>query len=160
MHNVIADPTRNTMESSTLIDLIVTTRTDLVSATGVFPLGILDHDLIYATVRLKNKRPPPRVIKVRDLKKMDLERFKSDIENAPFQVAFTFDDTDDVLWAWQSLFDNICNTHAPRKEVKIKSQAPPWMTNEIRIKMNRRFKLFKLAVASKCPIQWSEYKRA
>ena len=91
---------------------------------------------------------------------MDLERFKSDIENAPFQVAFTFDDTDDVLWAWQSLFDDICNTHAPRKEVKIKSQAPPWMTNEIRIKMNRRFKLFKLAVASKCPIQGSEYKRA
>ena len=85
------------------------------------------------------------------------ERFKSDIENAPFQVAFTFDDTDDVLWAWQPLFDEICNTHVSWKEVKIKSQAPPWMTNEIRIKMNRRFKLFKLAVASKCPIQWSEY---
>ena len=156
MHNVIADPTRNTMESSTPIDLIVTTRTDLVSVMGVLPLGISDHDLIYAPVHLKNKRPPPRVIKVKDFKKMDLERFKSDIENAPFQVAFTFDDTDDVLWAWQSLFDDIYITHVPWKEVKIKSQAPPWMANEIRIKMNRRFKLFKLAVASKCPIQCSE----
>ena len=46
------------------------------------------------------------------------------------------------------------------KEVKIKSQAPPWMTNEIRVKMNRKFKLFKLAVATKYPIQWSEYKCA
>ena len=79
---------------------------------------------------------------------MYLERFKSDIEYATFQVAFTFDDTDDVLWAWQSLFDDICNTHVPWKEVKIKSQAPP------------RLKLFKLAVANKCPIQWSEYKCA
>ena len=91
---------------------------------------------------------------------MDLERFKSDTEYAPFQVAFTCNDTDDVLWAWQSLFDDICNTHVPWKEVKIKSQAPPWMTNEIRIKMNRRFKLFKLAVATNCPIQWSENKCA
>ena len=80
---------------------------------------------------------------------MDSERFKSDVEYAPFQVAFTFDDMDDVLWAWQSLFDNICYTHVPWKEVKIKSQASPWMTNEIRLKMNRRFKLFKLAVATK-----------
>lgn len=55
MYNVINDPTRNTMEP---IDLIVTTRTDLVSATGVFPLGISEYDLIYATLRLKNKRPP------------------------------------------------------------------------------------------------------
>ena len=91
---------------------------------------------------------------------MDLQRFKSDIENAPFQVAFTFDNTDDVLWAWQSLFDDICNTQAPWNELKIKSQAPPWMSNEICIKMNRRFKLFKLAVATKCPIKWIEYKCA
>ena len=120
MHNVITNPTRNTVESSTLIDLVVTTRLDLVSTTEVFPLGISDHDLIYATIRLKNIRLPARVIKVRDSKKMYLERFKSDIEYATFQVAFTFDDTDDVLWAWQSLFDDICNTHVPWKEVKLR----------------------------------------
>ena len=61
MHNVITNPTRSTMESSTLIDLIVTTRIDLVSTMGVFPLGISDHDLIYATLRLKSKRPSARV---------------------------------------------------------------------------------------------------
>ena len=37
MHNAISNPTRNTMESS-LIDLIVTTRIDLVSTTGIFNL--------------------------------------------------------------------------------------------------------------------------
>ncbi|KAK2547179.1 hypothetical protein P5673_033005 [Acropora cervicornis] len=58
MHNVITNPTRNTMESSTLIDLVVTTRIDLVSTTGVFPLGISDQDLIYATIRLKIKDCP------------------------------------------------------------------------------------------------------
>lgn len=126
-----------------MIDLIVTTWTDLVSSTGVSPLGISDHDLIYATLRLKNKRPPPRVIKIRNFNKMDLENFKFDLEYAPFHVTEIFDDKDDCLWAWQSLFNDICNDHVPWKEVKIKSQAPPRITNDIRIKMNRRFKIFK-----------------
>ena len=71
MENVIQEATRQTITSSSLIDLIVTTRKDLVSATGVFPLGISDHNLIYATIRLKNKRPPPIIVKTRDYKRMD-----------------------------------------------------------------------------------------
>ena len=71
MENVIQEATRQTITSSSLIDLIVTTRKDLVSATGVFPLGISDHNLIYATIRLKNKRPSPIIVKTRDYKRMD-----------------------------------------------------------------------------------------
>ena len=159
MQNIITVPTRTTIESSTLIDLIVTTRRDLVSSTGVFPLGISDHDLIYASLRLRHKRPPPRLIKIRNYKNFDEKSFKSDLVNAPFHVTECFEDMDDILWAWQSLFNTICDNHAPWKEVKIKSQAPPWITSDIRLKMNRRFKLFKLAVSSKCPIKWSEYKK-
>ena len=65
MQNVVQEPTRVTTTSSTLIDLIVTTRKDLVSSMGVFPLGISDHNLIHATIWLKNKRPPPKLIKIR-----------------------------------------------------------------------------------------------
>ena len=35
----------------------------------------------------------------------------------------------------------------------------PWITCEIRHKMNRRYKLFKAAISSKRPEQWSYYKR-
>lgn len=159
MQNVITEPTRTSATSSTLIDLIVTTRKDLVSSTGTFPLGISDHDLIYATLRLKNKRPPPKIIKIRDYKRMNIENFRRDIETAPFHIASTFEDPDDLLWAWQNLLDDICDDHAPWKEVKVKSCSPPWITNEIRFKMNRRYKLFKSAVTTKCPDLWSEYKK-
>ena len=113
MHNVITKPTRITIESSMLIDLIFTTRTDLRSSTGVFPLGISDHNLIYATLRLKNKRPRPRVIKITNFNKMDLKNFKFDLENVPFHVTEIFDDKKDCLWAWQSLFNDICNDLVP-----------------------------------------------
>ena len=100
MENIITKPTRTTIDSSTLIDLIVTTRRNLVSSTGVLPLGISDHDQIYATWRLRLKRPPPRVIKIRNYKNFDLKSFKSDLVNAPFHATECFEDMDDVLWAW------------------------------------------------------------
>ena len=159
MENVIQTATRITLTSRTLIDLIVTTRKDSVGITGVFPLGISDHNLIYATLCLKNKRPSPKFITTRNYKRLDEERFRNDIETAPFHVASVFEDEDDVLWAWQHLFNSICDEHAPLKQVKIRSISAPWISNAIRYKMNKRYKLFKAAVASKCPMLWQEYKQ-
>ena len=64
------------------------------------------------------------------------------------------------MWAWQSLFVNICDEHAPWSEVKIRSRSAPWITNEIRHKIDKRFKLFKAAVTKKCPELWKNYKQA
>ena len=41
-----------------------------------------------------------------------------------------------------------------------KSSVPsPWIRNSIRLKMNRRFNLFKRAVETKDPNTWADYKR-
>ena len=159
MRNVISEATRVTLSSCTVIDLIVTTRKYLIPSSSVSPLGISDHSLIYATMNLKKKRPPPQCITVRDYKKLDLDAFRYDLATAPFYVASVFDDADDVQWAWQNLFDNIYNHLAPWKQVQIRSTSAPWISDEIRYKMNRRYKLFKKAVNTKCPILWQEYKR-
>ena len=53
MHNVVSDNTRITPTSSTLLDLIVT-RKDLITK-RVFSLGISDHNLVYATMKLKQR---------------------------------------------------------------------------------------------------------
>ena len=159
MQNVINEPTRVTPTTSSLIDLIVTTRKDLVTSSAAVPLGLSDHNLIYATLRLKNKRPPPTIIKTRDYKKLDKMVFHRDISTAPFDVGSVFDDPDDRLWAWQTLFLDICNDHVPYKEVKIRSQSAPWITNEIRYKRNKRFKVFKEAISTKRADKWSVYKK-
>ena len=90
---------------------------------------------------------------------MDINSFRHDLDTAPFQIASIFDDPDDHLWAWQCLFNDICDEHAPWKEVKGRSSSDPWITCDIRYKMNRRYKLFKAAASTKCPQQWTEYKR-
>lgn len=121
MQNVITTDTRVTPNSNTLIDLIVTTRQDLVKNAGSCPLGISDHNLIYAVVRLVCKRPPPKFVQSRNYNKLNEKDFKRDIESAPFHVAMIFDDPDDTLWMWNKLFLQIANDHAPMKQVKVRS---------------------------------------
>ena len=112
---------QNTVIPSTLIDLIVTTRKDLVSSVGTHPLGISDHNLIYSTIMLKNKRPPPKIICVRQFQNFDEKKFKEDIRAAPFYVGSIFDDPDNQMWFWQQLYSDICDQHAPWKEIKIRA---------------------------------------
>ena len=67
MQNIVDEPTRLTPQTETLIDLIVTTRPELINIKGVFPLGISDHCLIYASLKLRKGRPLPRIITIRIL---------------------------------------------------------------------------------------------
>ena len=69
------------------------------------------------------------------------------------------EEPDDQLCVWERLFDDISNEHAPWRVIKARSFSSPWITCEIRHKMNRRYKLFKAAISSKCPEQWFNYKR-
>ena len=92
-------------------------------------------------------------------KKMDVMKFKHDFECTSFHIASIFEEPDDQLWVWERLFDDTSNEHAPWKEIKARSFSCPWITCEIRHKMNRQYKLFKAAISSKCPEQWSNYKR-
>ena len=151
MQNVIAEPTRITYTTKSLIDLIVTTKVDVVRCTGVMPLGISDHCLVYATLKLGSKRPPPKIIRTRNFKNFNAANFKAGIEKIPFHILEIFHHKDDAL--------DICNAHAPFKDVKVRSMSAPWINNTIRHNMNRRFKLFKEANRTKDPSKWAAYKK-
>ncbi|CAH3133139.1 unnamed protein product [Pocillopora meandrina] len=86
-----------TPTSCTLLDLFVTTRRDLISESGLYPLEISHHNLVYVTMKLKNKRPPLNCIKMRDYKRLDQDKFQSDIESAPFHIGSIFDNADTRL---------------------------------------------------------------
>ena len=109
MQNVIKEATRITPSTETLIDVISTDKPELVRRTGILPLGMTDHSLVYVTLRLKRKRPPPTAITVRNFKQFTTENFKVDVEQTTFHIASVFDDMDDILWAWNQLFRGVCD---------------------------------------------------
>ena len=132
MWNIVSYNTRITPTSCTLLDLFVTTRRDLISESGVYPLEISHHNLVYVTMKLKNKRPPLKCIRMRDYKRLDQDKFQSDIESAPFHIGSIFDNADTRLWVWQKLYFNICDEHAPWKQVIVSNKSVPWIANDIR----------------------------
>ena len=96
LKNVIEGPTIITSHSKTLIDVIVSNRKDLVKQKGSCPLGISDHDMIYATLSAGIPRDPPKTITIGKFSKFNERNVQSDIPRAPFQDCEVFDDpTDD-----------------------------------------------------------------
>ena len=69
-----------------------------------------------------------------------------------------FDDTDDVYWAWSHLFNNICERHAPYRQVKVRQNSLPCITPQIRHLMNLRYKTFLKAKRSQNPELFAEYR--
>jgi hypothetical protein len=136
-------PTRVTATSSTLIDHIISSTPEMVKLeTKCLKLGISDHVLVYVSLAAKVKRPLPKIINARTYSKFNSEHFRKDIEEAPWSVCSMFDDTDDVYWAWGHLFNNICEIHAPYRQVKVRQNPLPWITQQIRHLMNHRYKTF------------------
>ena len=52
----------------------------------------------------------------------------------------------------------MCDQLTPLKDVKVRGSSLLWITNTILLKINLRYKLFKLAVNTRCLLKLNEYK--
>lgn len=78
-----------------MFDFFVIIKRDFISFFGVVLLGLLDYDLIYVIIWFKNKRLLFKIIKIRNYKRMDVEKFKYDFECILFYIVFIFEEFDD-----------------------------------------------------------------
>ena len=109
---MIAEPTRVTKSSATLIDVILASNKNLVRAAKVIPVSISDHDLVYAVLKLKRQRTKPTFITTRSFKKYQHEAFLRDISPIPWSVVDFFDEVNDSLHAFNLLFNEVLDEHA------------------------------------------------
>ena len=155
---MINQPTRISETSTTLIDVILASNTDLVKEARVLPCSISDHDLVYLVLNLKKDRPKPVYITTRGFKDYDQEAFRKDINADLCSVIDIFDEVDDKLYASHRIFYDILDSYAPTKEVKIRGRSNPCVTEEIRALMKTRDHWRKLARKTNDPLAWDGYK--
>ena len=105
------------------------------------------------------KAPKPRCtyITVRSYKNYTHAKFIEDLASIPFYIANIFDDLDDYVYVFNSLFRDVLNDHAPMKQVKIKSRPNPFVTPEIRQLMRTRDNWHKRALKTKDRLHWNTY---
>ena len=158
LSQLIRQPTRVTESSATLIDVILTSHENLIIDAKVMPSSISDHDLIYAVLKLKRQRPKPVYITTRSFKNYQQNAFLRDISMVLWCIIDYFDDIDDSLYAFNTLFNEVQDKHAPIRKVRIRGRLSPYITDEIRELMKSRDRRRKIARKTRNPDAWAAYK--
>ena len=138
---LIKSPTRTTATSKTIIDQIITNRSEAVSKSGVLACGINDHDVVFMTkhMRLPKLRTPPRLLNVRNYKKFNLDAVRQDMNNVPFDKIKSISKDADEMWIlWKAFFLDILNKHALIVNIKVKGNNIPHVTSELKSMFRQR----------------------
>ena len=137
---VISKPTRITPTSATLIDLIVTNKTQSILHTDTMPCPVGDHEFISVTVNLKKTKRPPIVKTFRDLTSYSSETI-CDLLTKEIQALnniFTTDNVDSQVNIFTSIFNNCLNKYAPLVTKEVRRPFAPWINEHLRSLMHER----------------------
>ena len=158
LNQIVEKPTRITENSKSLIDVIMTTSKIFVNLSDVLTCSISDHNLIYVVLSLKTPRVKPSYVTIRSYANYHAEQFVENLTFVPFHVISVFDDFDDQVDTFNTLFSEILNEHAPVKRIKIKSRPNLFVTPEIRQLMKTRDKWHKRAITTNDRLHWNAYR--
>ena len=157
MLQLIHDPTRVSEFTNSTIDLIFTSHPELVSESGILPVLISDHYLVYGVHCWKAPKREGRSIYFRCFKDIDNDDFRDDIINAPWEHVLNCHDVNDAWSIWHSTFMSIINHHAPMKCKRIRGNSLPWLDGEIIQLMRQRDRAHKIAKWSGSQNNWDVY---
>ena len=117
---LIEEPTQVTEQTSSLLDIILVSDIKQVRESFVMHSSVSDHDLVCFTLRLEKPRPKPVYINIRSFKHYNREAFHNDLSQAPWSVIDIFTDIDDKVNAFNTMFNDTLDQHAPIKTIKVK----------------------------------------
>ena len=156
---VLNEPSRVTPKTKTLIDLVITNSVESLSHSGVYPLSISDHNLIYAVRKIGIPREQPRLIETRNFRHFNESKFKSDLINSTWPLIANFQNVNDAWSAWKEVFIGVVDKHMPCRIVKIRNKPSPWLNSNVKQVMFKRDWLKKTASKSCSPEDWAAYRQ-
>ena len=157
---IINKPTRITLTSKSLIDLIFTNQESRVVSHGVIDCGINDHCLVYVVRKIAvptNNRH--KYIATRSFKNFNSSFFIQELQSLPWGDIEFLDSPDEMWDVWKQLFTSVANKHAPLKTKRVRHKVSPWLTPDLKGMIIKRNNLKKKAVRSGDLNDWNEYKR-
>ena len=153
-------PTRISSQRSSCLDVILTNVPGYFSQSGTLEVGLSDHCLVYTVLNKKLPQPKAEIIRVRSFKNFDEGSFCSDLSLVPFSTAYVFDDPEDVYWAWEKLFVEVLDDHAPVKSFRRKHRDQFQFINpESREVVRERNRCKRQFNKSRKPEDWEKYRQ-
>ena len=160
LSQLIQEPTRVTHTTNSAIDLLFTSQPELITESGVLPIVISDHYLIYGIHEWDKPKQKGDCIKVRSFVNMNHETFGDDLSADPWYHVLNCENVDDAWSLWHSTFMTIVNLHVPeRKTKRVRDASLPWLSTEIVHLMRERDRIHKMARRSCSSDDWDSYKK-
>ena len=161
LQQLIATATRETISSSTLIDHVATNNKSNIVISGVHPLGLSDHYLVYCIRKFRGSvKKQHKNISTRSLKNFNKTEFLNDLLSVDWKgIVSNTDDINKIVEQWSHLFSLILEKHAPMRNKRVSEKFSPWLTKEFPTMSATRDRLRKQAVRSKSQVLMQAYRQ-
>lgn len=154
------DATHHNIDSpDTWLDLILVSSPEHVLKHGnILAPGFSRHDLIFTSYKLKQCKPKPSVIQMRNFTKIDVDCLRLDAQNLDFSPVFNSDSIDDKVFLYNSAIIGLFDKHAPINSVRLRRPPAPWITDKVRKAMACRDHAFRKFKKNRSEANWDTYK--
>ena len=161
MTQLIKEPTRVTLDSSTLIDHIATTNCNNIAESGVLEISLSDHYLVYCIRKLRGGvKRQHKYITSRQLKHFNQDAFLSDLSAVDWEaIVANAHDIDDAVRQWTHIFALIVEKHAPTLSRRVSDRYTPWLNADYFKLAKTRDKLKSQAVKGNSKLLMECYKQ-
>ena len=161
MKQIIKEPTRVTLDSSTLIDHKATTNCNNITESGVLKICLSDHYLVYCVRKLRGGvKHQHKYITSRQLKNFNQRAFLSDLSEVDWEaLVASAQDSNDAVGKWTQLFALILEKHAPTLRRRVSDRYTPWLNADYFKLTKTRDKLKTRAVKSNSKLLMESYKQ-
>lgn len=143
---LIEEPTRVTLSSSTVIDHIICNNEERISQSGVIPTGISDHFITYCTRRsnIKHKVNSQNTVRIRSMKNYTKDILNDKLNSVQWSSLYLCRNVENAWETFRSIFHSILDDIAPFRDMKIRQHTEPWMTSEILDGIRKRDELLSI----------------
>ena len=153
------EATRTTLNTSTLIDIIIINNPSVIAYTKVAPIVVSNHDLISCVRKPHHQKYASKVINGRNTKKYNKELMCDELCNQGWTLVYK---STDVSYSWTHMTDIILSCFeeiAPVIKKCIWGKPSPRLTDEIKNAMNTHDILLRKFRKTKVTIDILAYKK-
>ena len=123
------------------------------------PISLSDHDLVGVIIKKNCQKFASRTLYKRYYAKYDESSFRKDLQSQPWENVEKEQNVENAWAIFKGVLKSVIDKHAPLTKKKVQGRDSPWLTNEIRLKMNERDYWLRKARKTGKENDWSTYHR-
>ena len=160
LKQLVEEPTRVTLTTSSLIDHVATTSARFIIEAGVHNVSMNDHYMVFCVRKFQGAlKKDHKLITTRSMRNFDKDALLADVAEICWEQGLN--ETDDVnvlVTQWSTLFSWIIDKEAPTKTLHVFERYCPWVNEDLKKLIRGRDKLKKAALKSKSQLLISSYR--